>query len=130
MWLVFQKRCVRWAQWQYLLNHKVYNFCPIYALHEVLWEMHYHANFFFIYLCQQVEFSEKYLEIPGKYLENESRLWLATLCKLSLNSFISQTLKEFQLKCEACDLYSYTEMLKNTDMLAFCFWLNCISSLF
>ena len=60
-----------------------------------------------------MEFSEKYLEIPGKYLENESGIWLATLCKLSLNSFILKTLKEFQLKCEACDWYSYTKMLIN-----------------
>ena len=75
--------------------------------------MHYHANFFlFTYASKW-----KYLEIPGKYLENESRLWLATLCKLNLNFFISKTLKEFQLKCEACDLYSYTEMLKNTDLI-------------
>ena len=40
---------------------------------------------------------------------------------LSLNSFILKTLKEVQLKCEMCDLYSYTEILINTDMLAFRF---------
>ena len=39
----------------------------------------------------------------------------------SLNSFILKTLKEFQLKCEVYDLYPYTEMLINTDMLAFRF---------
>ena len=39
----------------------------------------------------------------------------------SLNSFILKTLKEFQLKCEVCDFYSYTEMLINMDMLAFHF---------
>ena len=38
-----------------------------------------------------------------------------------LNSFILKTLKEVQLKCEMCDLYSYTEILINTDMLAFRF---------
>ena len=62
--------------------------------------------------------------------ENESGIWLATLCKLSLNSFILKTLEESQLKCEACDLHCYTEMLINTDMLAFRFRLKCISSLF
>ena len=40
---------------------------------------------------------------------------------LSLNSFILKTLKEVQLKCEMCDLYSYTEILINTDMLVFRF---------
>ena len=55
---------------------------------------------------------------------------MATLYKLSLNSFILKTLKEVQLKCEMCDLYSYANMLINTDMLAFRFWLKCISSLF
>ena len=35
---------------------------------------------------------------------------------LSLNSFVLKTLKEVQLKCEMCDLYSYTEILINTDM--------------
>ena len=40
---------------------------------------------------------------------------------LSLNSFILKTLKEVQLKCEMCDLGSYTHMLINTDMLAFHF---------
>ena len=49
---------------------------------------------------------------------------------LSLNSFILKTLKEVQLKCEVCYLGSYTHMLINTDMLAFRFWLKCISSLF
>ena len=39
----------------------------------------------------------------------------------SLNSFILKTLKGFQLKCEVCDLYSYTEMFINTDMMAFRF---------
>ena len=43
---------------------------------------------------------------------------------------ISVPLKEFQLKCEVYDLYFYTEMLINSDMLAFRFWLKCISSLF
>ena len=51
-----------------------------------------------------------FLEITWKYLENESGIWLATLCKLSLHSFILKTLKGFQSKCEACDLYFYTEM--------------------
>ena len=37
----------------------------------------------------------------------------------SLNSFILKTLKEVQLKCEMCDLYPYTQMMINTDMLAF-----------
>ena len=46
---------------------------------------------------------------------------MATLCKLSLNSFTLKTLKEVQLKCEMCDLYSYGNMLINTDMLAFRF---------
>ena len=36
---------------------------------------------------------------------------------LSLNSFILKTLKEVQLKCEMCDLYSYTEILISTEML-------------
>ena len=40
---------------------------------------------------------------------------------LSLNSFILKTLKEVQLKCEMCDLGSYTQMLINTDMLVFHF---------
>ena len=40
---------------------------------------------------------------------------------LSLSPFILKTLKEVQLKCEMCDLYSYTEILINTDMLAFLF---------
>ena len=40
---------------------------------------------------------------------------------LGLNSFILKTLKEVQLKCEMCDLGSYTHMLINTDMLAFHF---------
>ena len=43
---------------------------------------------------------------------------------LGLNSFISKTLKEVQLKCEICDSGSYTHsiaMLINTDMLAFHF---------
>ena len=35
---------------------------------------------------------------------------------LSLNSFVLKTLKEVQLKCEMCDLYSYTEILINTNM--------------
>ena len=39
----------------------------------------------------------------------------------NLNSFILKTLKEVQLKCEVCDLYSHTDMLINTDMLAFRF---------
>ena len=39
----------------------------------------------------------------------------------SLNSFVLKTLKEVQLKCEVCDLYSYTEMLINTNMLVFRF---------
>ena len=34
-----------------------------------------------------------------------------------LNSFILKTLKEVQLKCEMSDLYSYTEILINTDIL-------------
>ena len=34
---------------------------------------------------------------------------------------ISIPLKEFQLKCEVCNLYSYTKMLINMDMLAFRF---------
>ena len=82
---------------------------------------------FFLFTYVNTEFSENFLEISGKYLKNESGIWLATLCKLNLNSFILETLKEFQLKC---DLYTYTEMLINTDMLAFLFWLKCISSLF
>ena len=40
---------------------------------------------------------------------------------LSLNSFILKTLKEVQLKCEMCDLGSYTQVLRNTDLLAFRF---------
>ena len=47
----------------------------------------------------------------------------------SLNSFILKILKESQLKCEVCDLYSYTEMLINRDMLAFRFGLKYISSI-
>ena len=35
---------------------------------------------------------------------------------LSLNSFILKTSTEVQLKCEMCDLYSYTEVLINTDI--------------
>ena len=35
---------------------------------------------------------------------------------LSLNSFVLKTLKEVQLKCEMCDLYTYTKILINTDM--------------
>ena len=38
-----------------------------------------------------------------------------------LNSFILKTLKEVQLKCEMFDLYFCTEILINTDMLAFRF---------
>ena len=53
-----------------------------------------------------------------------------TMRILSLNSFILKTLKEVQLKCELWDLFSYTEILINTDMLAFCLWLKRISSLF
>ena len=75
----------------------------------------------FLFTYVNTEFSENFLEISGTYLKNESGIWLATLCKLSLNSFILETLKEFQLKCEACDLYTYTKMLINTDMLAFLF---------
>ena len=37
---------------------------------------------------------------------------------LSLNFFILKALKEVQLKCEMCDLGSYTQMLINMDMLA------------
>ena len=77
---------------------------------------------FFLFTNVNTEFSENFLEISGKYLKNESGIWLVTLYKLSLNSFILKALKEFQLKCEACDLYTYTEMLINTDMLAFRFW--------
>ena len=40
---------------------------------------------------------------------------------LSVNSFILKTLKEVQLRCEMCDLGSYTQMLIDTDMLAFRF---------
>ena len=41
--------------------------------------------------------------------------------RASLNSFILKILKEVQLKCEMCNLHSYTEILINTDMLAFRF---------
>ena len=34
---------------------------------------------------------------------------------------ISVPLKEFQLRCEVCDLCSYTEMLINTDMTGISF---------
>ena len=44
------------------------------------------------------------------------------------DSLALKTLKEFQLKCEVCDLFSYTKMLIDTDMLAFGFWLKYISS--
>ena len=72
----------------------------------------------------------KYLAIHRKYLEYEKGIWLAILLKLSLNPFILKTLKELQLKCQTFDLLSYNEMLINTDMLTFRFWLKCISSLF
>ena len=38
-----------------------------------------------------------------------------------LNSFILKTLKEVQLKCDMFDLYFCTEILINTDILAFRF---------
>ena len=37
---------------------------------------------------------------------------------LSLNSFILKALKEVQLKRKMCDLYSYTKILINNDILA------------
>ena len=40
---------------------------------------------------------------------------------LSSNSFILKKLKEVQLNCEMCDLDSYTQILINTEMLAFRF---------
>ena len=98
--------------------------------HYIKFFEQYIMSIFFLFTYVNTEFSENFLEISGTYLKNESGIWLATLCKLSLNSFILETLKEFQQKCEACDLYTYTKMLINTDMLAFLFWLKCISSLF
>ena len=50
--------------------------------------------------------------------------------QIKLKLFCIKNIKEFQLKCGVCDLYSYPEMLINTDMLAFRFWLKYISSLF
>ena len=42
-------------------------------------------------------------------------------CAFKFKLIILKTLKEVQLKREMSDLYSYTEILINTDMLAFRF---------
>ena len=59
-------------------------------------------------------------------------LWLqiSSISSFRLKLFCFKKIKEVQLKCEMCDLYTYAEILIDTDMLAFCFLLKCISSMF
>ena len=52
-------------------------------------------------------------EVPGKYLENESGIWLATLCKLSLNSvFYIKNIKRISTARSVWFVFSYRDVDK------------------